>query len=170
MDGVRVLPDRRPRYSLWIKGRPRSDQAHGPATRYVEGIQAEAREQVQGPPLSSSTIDVEIIFGARGTRPDVDNVSKLILDAMRGIVYEDDKQLRAVKIVGLSLDQGFCARGSPEVYKRLLSGKEFLVNLYEGERETDVYLVEASTPETEKPSAVMLVIGRPTTVADSPAP
>ncbi len=127
MDGVRVLPDRRPRYSLWIKGRPRPDQAHGPATRYVEGIQAEAREQVQGPPLSSSTIDVEIIFGARGTRPDVDNVSKLILDAMRGIVYKDDKQLRAVKIVGLSLDQGFCARGSPEVYKRPLSGKEFLV-------------------------------------------
>jgi len=30
-----------------------------------------------------------------------------------------------------------------------------LVNIYEGERETDVYLIDANTPETEKPSLVM---------------
>jgi Holliday junction resolvase RusA-like endonuclease len=141
-------------------GLPRSYQSHGPATRYVEGIQAEARKQVQGPPLSSSTIDVEIIFAARGARPDVDNVSKLILDAMKGTVYNDDKQIRAVKIVGLRLDQGFRARGSPEVYKRLLPGNEFLVNIYDG-GEVDVYLVDSHTPEGEKPSLVMLAIARP---------
>jgi len=53
-------------------------------------------------------------------------------------------------------------------YNCLLSCKEFLVNIYEGERETDVYLVDASTPETEKPSLVMLAIAQPA-VTESPA-
>ena len=42
-----------------------------------------------------------------------------------------------------------------------------LVNIYEGERETDVYLIDANTPETEKPSLVTLVLGQP--AAASPA-
>jgi Holliday junction resolvase RusA-like endonuclease len=162
MDGVRVLPDRRPRFSLWIGGRPKSQRTRAPAW-YVEAVQAEARKQVQGAPLGSSTIDVEIIFTTRGPVLDVDNVPKRILDLLKGIVYNNDAQIRAVKSVGLRLDHGFRARGSPEVYKRLLSGKEFLVNIYEGERETDVYLVDASTPETEKPSVLMLSIAGPTT-------
>ena len=48
------------------------------------------------------------------------------------------------------------------------SGKEFLVNIYEGERGTDMNLVDASTPETEKPSLVMLTIAQPA-VTESPA-
>ena len=166
MDGVRVLPDRRPRLSLWIVGRPKSQRRRAPI-RYIEAVQAEARKHVQGAPLGSSTIDVEIIFTSRGAVLDVDNAPKRILDALKGIVYDSDAQIRAVKSVGLRLDQGFRARGSPEVFKRLLSGKEFLVNIYEGERETDVYLVDANSPETEKPSLVTLVLGQP--AAASPA-
>jgi hypothetical protein len=97
VDGVRVLPDRRPRLSLWISGRPKSQRTRAPV-RYVEALQAEARKQLQSGPFSSSTVDVEII---------------------------------------------------------------------EGERETDVYLVDANTPETEKPSLVTLVIGQ--SAAASPA-
>jgi len=164
MDGVRVLPDRRPRYSLWVQGRPLSSQSDNATARgYIERVQSEARRQVHGPPLDSTTTDVEIIFPTRGAALDVDNAPKRIIDALKGIVYESDAQIRAVKSVGLRLDQGFRARGSPDVYKRLLAGKEFLVNVYEGERETDVYLVDASTPETEKPSVLMLSIARPTT-------
>ncbi len=112
-------------------------------------------------------IDVEIIFATRGAALDVDNAPKRILDALKGIVYESDSQIRAVKSVGLRLDQGFRARGSPDVYRRLLSGKEFLVNIYEGERETDVYLVDANTPDAEKPSLLMLAVTGP---AIAPAP
>jgi Holliday junction resolvase RusA-like endonuclease len=164
---MRVLPDRRPRFSLWITGRPKSQRTRAPVW-YVEAVQAEARKQVQGAPLSSSKIDVEIIFATRGAVLDVDNAPKRILDTLKGIVYDNDAQIRTVKSVGLRLDQGFLARGSPEVYKRLLSGKEFLVNIYEGERETDVYLVDANTPETERPSLVMLAIAKPA-VTESPA-
>jgi len=167
VDGVRVLPDRRPRLSLWIDGRPKSQRTRAPVW-YVAALQAAARKQLQGGPFSSSTIDVEIIYATRGAVLDVDNALKRILDALKGIVYDSDAQIRAVKSVGLRLDQGFRARGSPDVYKRLLSGKEFLVNIYEGERETDVYLVDASTPETENPSLVMLAIPQPA-VTESPA-
>ena len=161
MDGVRVLPDRRPRYSLWIKGQPRSDQAHGPSTRYIERIREEAKSQIQGPPLSSSTrLDIEIIYSSRGVRPDVDNVSKLILDALKGIVYYDDSQIRAAKTVGLRLERGFRARGFDEPYKRLLRGEEFLVNVYD-EIEADVYLVDSKIPVNEKASVLTLVVARP---------
>jgi hypothetical protein len=131
-------------------------------------VQAEARKQFQGAPFSSSTIDVEIIFATRGAVLDVDNAPKRRLDALKGIVCDTDAQIRAVKSVGLRLDQGFHARGSPEVFKRLLSGKEFLVNIYAGERETDVYLVDANTPETEQASVLTLAITRPAAVSDSP--
>jgi hypothetical protein len=135
VDGVRVLPDRRPRLGLWIVGRPKSQRTRAPVRYAVL---------------------------------DVDNALKRILDPLKGIVYDSDAQIRVVKSVGLRLDQGFRARGSPEVFKRLLSGKEFLVNIYEGERETDVYLVDVSTPETGKPSLVMLSIAQPA-VTESPA-
>jgi len=93
-------------------------------------------------------------------------VAKPLLDALKGIVYHDDKQVRAVKVVGLRLDEGFHARGSLEVFKRLLPGGEFLVNIYEG-GEVDVYLVDSDTPKGEKSSGVMLTVARP--VGEPPA-
>jgi Holliday junction resolvase RusA-like endonuclease len=165
---VRGIPDRRPRYSPWIKGQPCSVQASGPSTRYVASVQEQARKQVQGPPLSSKRIDVEIISGARGARPEVDNVSKLLLDAMKGIVYNDDSQVRAVKIVALRLDEEFHARGTDKVFMRLLWREEFLVNVFEG-GEVDVYLVDSDTPADEKLSVVMLTAGRYEPVSEPPA-
>jgi Holliday junction resolvase RusA-like endonuclease len=132
---------RQPRYSLWIEGRPLSSAARK-FKGYVARIQAEARRQVQGrEPLKSKRIDIEIIFVTRQPG-DVDNKAKRILDALKGIVYHDDDQVRSVKSVGLSA-QGFVARGSPEVFKRLLHGNEFLVNVYVG-GEVDVHLVDAA--------------------------
>ena len=157
---MRAVPDRRPRYSLWIKGSPLSSQSDkSKAKFYVERIKAEARKQVQGPPLSSTRIDVEIIFATRETG-DVDNKPKRILDALKGIVYHDDEQVRSVKSVALKLREGFHARGSATVFNRLLLGQEFLVNVYEG-GEVDVHLVDSTTTGDEKSSVVMLSIGRP---------
>jgi Holliday junction resolvase RusA-like endonuclease len=156
---VRVLPDRRPRYSLWIKGPPLSSQSDkSKAKFYVERFKAEARKQVQGPPLSSTRIDVEIIFATREPG-DVDNKPKRILDALKGIVYDDDKQVRTVKSVALKLREGFHAQGFDKVFNRLLSGQEFLVNVYEG-GEVDVYLVDSTTPGDEKPSRLMLAVAQ----------
>jgi Holliday junction resolvase RusA-like endonuclease len=150
---VRAIPDRRPRYSLWMKERPLSSRSRN-FKGYADRIRAEARKQVQGPPLSSTRIDIEIIFATRGTG-DVDNVAKRILDAMEGVVYNKDEQVRSVKIVGLRLDRSFYARGFNAVFQRLLYGGEFLVNVYEG-GEVDVYIVDSTIPEGEKSGVVML--------------
>ncbi len=68
----------------------------------------------------------------------VDNAPKRILDAMEGIVYNKDEQVRSVKSVGLRLDRSLYARGFNKVFQR------------------DVYLVDSTTPGDEKPSVVML--------------
>jgi Holliday junction resolvase RusA-like endonuclease len=64
-------------------------------------------------PLTSYRIDVEIIFGAqnRNLRADVDNVAKLILDGPRGILYQDDRQVRSVRVVALPGDDAVKVRG-----------------------------------------------------------
>ena len=125
---VKVPSNRQLWYSLWIPGRPLSSRSKK-FKPYAERIKAEARKQVQGrQPLSSPRIGVEIIFATREPG-DVDNVSKRILDALKGIVYHDDNQVLSVNCVGLRLDHSFYARGSNTVFQRLLSGKEFLVNI-----------------------------------------
>jgi hypothetical protein len=91
----------------------------------------------------------------------------LILDALKGIIYHDDSQIRAAKTVGLRLEHGFRARGFDEPYKRLLRGGEFLVNVYD-EVESDVYLVDSKVPVGEKPSVLLLAIARP--VSETPVP
>lgn len=155
---VRAIPDRRPLFSLWIEGRPLSSRSKQPAG-YKERIRQAAVREISAP-TASSRLEIEIIFGARGHRPDVDNLGKHTLDALKGVLYADDAQVRTIKIVGLKLDESFHARGFKAVFDRLFAGKEFLVNVYEG-REVDVYLVDSSVPEDEPSGLVMLTIARP---------
>ena len=87
-------------------------------------------------PLESPRIDIEIIFAAkeRNLRADVDNVAKPILDALKDIVYQDDKQVRSVRIVALPLDDAFRLPGkaSEATLLRLLEAQEFMVVIREG--------------------------------------
>ena len=44
------------------------------------------------------------------SRPDCDNLAKLVLDAMNGLVYEDDKQIFGLRIVKMYAPPGRDAR------------------------------------------------------------
>ena len=120
--------------SFWVKGVPRSLAAQKKEA-YTALIQ-EAARAVFKKPAQSPRIDVEIIFAAkdRNLRADVDNVAKPILDALKGIVYDDDKQVRSVRIVALPLDDAFKLPGeaSQKSFARLLECQEFLVVVKEG--------------------------------------
>ncbi len=58
-----------------------------------EQYQWEARSQWKGPPLSGDIeVHITFYFGTK-RRADLDNFNKLALDALTGIVYEDDSQI-----------------------------------------------------------------------------
>lgn len=128
-----------PLFRIWVPGYPKSSQAdRRNLERYKEGIRIAARK-VATKPTKSRRLDVEIFFQAESLlRPDVDNIIKPILDALTGVLYEDDSQARSVKIIALpSLEEGAYGMSGQvkiDVLNRLMKHppKEFLINIYEG--------------------------------------
>lgn len=64
-----------------------------------ESYQWQAKSQWKSKPLTGDIdLRVELFFGDLRKR-DIDNYNKLILDALTGIVYEDDSQIQSLLIV-----------------------------------------------------------------------
>jgi len=85
--------------------------------------------------MRSHRIDIDIWFSAkRSVRADVDNIAKPVLDALKGVAYLDDRQVRSVRVVALPRDDAFVIESAPqEVIARLFSDEdEFVINVYEG--------------------------------------
>jgi crossover junction endodeoxyribonuclease RusA len=64
-----------------------------------------------------------------GNRPsvDVDNMSKPILDAMRNIVYGDDRQIVQAEIAHLKIGAAFAIMGvRPIIVNSIQSGNQFV--------------------------------------------
>lgn len=122
----------RPVLSIWVPGAPKSQQAKSRA-RYCAKIKVLAAAQAQHL-LRGSKIDIDILFGAknRSVRADVDNVAKPILDALKRVVYADDKQIRSLRVLAIASDESGRFSGSFYVHQRLMSCNEFLVNVYVG--------------------------------------
>jgi crossover junction endodeoxyribonuclease RusA len=59
----------------------------------------QARGQYHGTPLAVGLrLTATLYFGRRGKR-DADNYNKLVLDALTGIVWEDDSQIEDLRVV-----------------------------------------------------------------------
>ncbi len=75
--------------------------------QYQEYISVKAAEAMQGSKIFEGPIEVELRFYLKEPksknmkyplkRPDIDNLSKSVLDGMNGFVYNDDKQI--IKLV-----------------------------------------------------------------------
>ena len=63
--------------------------------RYIREVLAQYRERE--PIADCIELEVDLFFGDRRRR-DIDNFNKLILDALIGIVYEDDSQIMKLTI------------------------------------------------------------------------
>jgi hypothetical protein len=113
-------------YSIWVQGLPRS--AQGGLTRgYRERVQAAARA-VFASPLRSNGIEIVVLFvDAGGQRPDVDNALKLAMDAMKGIVYVDDRQVRSARAEAVPKD--LSPPSDHLTFAKLLEGREFLIRV-----------------------------------------
>ena len=129
---------REPIFRIW-PGRPKSLQAGKSNLKvYKELVRTAARETIPAP-TRSRRLDIEIFFQAESLlRPDVDNVIKPVLDALKGIAYEDDSQVRSVRITALPSTEdgayGITGPVSEDVFNRLTQHppKAFLINIFEG--------------------------------------
>ena len=76
-----------------VEGVPRSPSAAS-SPRWQEDVKAAATQQWNLPPVSTQVIVVITCFSFGPAPVDVDNMAKPILDALKGIVYYDDRPVR----------------------------------------------------------------------------
>jgi Holliday junction resolvase RusA-like endonuclease len=88
-----------PAYGFYAPCRPTYNSPKG-KEEYQKAIAEAARKEIERP-IEADDIEVEILYVT--TEPekslDVDNVGKPTLDALKGIAYIDDRQVRAIRIV-----------------------------------------------------------------------
>lgn len=78
-----------------MAGAPVSNQTRRGQRRrdWVEEVQQAARQEWGTKPPHVQAVEVAITYFYDDHSPDVDNIPKPILDALKGIVYEDDRQV-----------------------------------------------------------------------------
>lgn len=83
----------------WIKvpGRPVSAQATF-KRNHIDLIQRQGRQRFQAPWSIPISVQIFYVLHRRsGNTPDLDNLDKLVLDALKSIAYLDDAQIRSRK-------------------------------------------------------------------------
>jgi Holliday junction resolvase RusA-like endonuclease len=86
----------RPVYQLFVYARP-SNNGKSRAT-YVDAVRTQAKRRIDTP-IDSADVEVSMLYSSvRNSlqRLDIDNTLKPTLDALCGIAFTDDRQVRAV--------------------------------------------------------------------------
>lgn len=87
------------RYSFAVIGSPVSQQGSPKSKRqYQTKVAKAASNSVVSPIKDDERIKIEIDWFSEGfqNKPDVDNIIKLIQDALKGIVFVDDNQVESI--------------------------------------------------------------------------
>lgn len=103
-----------------VPGPPISNQRPGPnLTAWKASVAAEAKSQYGGKTILKDRLkEIIIIINFHlGPEPsvDVDNMSKPIFDALQGIVYEDDRQIRQAELTHVRIDAPFVFVGASKI-------------------------------------------------------
>lgn len=117
-----------PAYLIWVEQRPTKDGKGKQA--YFEAVWEAARSEIDRP-IITADIEVEIVYSTdvrKGERMDADNVSKSTLDALKGVAYDDDSQVRSATSTLFDRHQPSNISGLVEHMSRLFySGKPHVV-------------------------------------------
>jgi crossover junction endodeoxyribonuclease RusA len=106
-----------PLFEVCVHGRPVSAQsANRVALRNWKQVVAESvrRAWVWNGPLSDD-VSLDIVYYAEGVSGDLDNLLKPIQDALQGIAYNNDKQVRELKGARRDIDERYKVRFMPVV-------------------------------------------------------
>ena len=84
--------------------------------QYISAVRSEGRRIIPTP-IVANDIEVEIIYStsiSAGSRADVDNITKPTLDALVGIGFTDDRQVRSVTSTLFDKNKGSIVDGRVE--------------------------------------------------------
>ena len=126
----------RPAFRIWIEGIPLAVPSKRSRATYIARIR-EAAKPVVPYPSRSPSIDIDILFQRHTSLGlEADHIITPILEALKGMVYHDDRQVRSVRVIALPAEEASHLTGSLEspVFTRLLKEQppEFVINIYEG--------------------------------------
>lgn len=68
------------------------------ATRFIANLQKWARIAMDGRMPEPAYVEVRITFIFADERPDLDGPLKTVLDALQGITYRNDRQVRSLSV------------------------------------------------------------------------
>ena len=116
---------RRTEYRFMVPGPPVSFRSPK-AKAYKAKIRGIAKTLFDGP--ATREVEVRLDYFHRGRRPfDMDNVAKCVLDALTGIAYGDDQQVRLQVATGHRYDRAVSLAGVPvDIIKPLREHPEYL--------------------------------------------
>ena len=85
---------------IWINVPGPAKSAQGKSKkRYTSRIQDEARKHCQTPFAGEVTVLLFYVMNKnQGQEPDLDNLTKVVLDALKGIAYSDDHQISHFRV------------------------------------------------------------------------
>ncbi len=85
-----------PAYLVWVEERPTTSRGK---KMYYTAVQTAARSEIASP-ITTNDIEIEIAYVTdipKDVRMDADNVIKPTLDALEGVAYLNDRQVRSVR-------------------------------------------------------------------------
>jgi crossover junction endodeoxyribonuclease RusA len=131
-------------FEFVIEGPPVSQQTRRRARRqaWVDEVRRNAMSRwLAGEPPATGAISVEITHIFAGVAGDLDNLAKPVLDALKGLVYEDDRQVTDLTVRKRDLTRGLRAEISwPRFLEALNRGGEFLHVLVQAAPDQEVIL------------------------------
>jgi Holliday junction resolvase RusA-like endonuclease len=115
-----------PEYRVVVPGRARSFRSPH-AKSYKDSIRSMA-QRILSYPLSEPTVEVRVDYFHRSRRRvDMDNVAKCVLDALTGVAYMDDRQVRLQSATAYSLLSPVRILGGPvDLVKPLAQYDEYV--------------------------------------------
>jgi hypothetical protein len=130
---LEFLIERRP-LSLQTKNRERLQA-------WKEFVKSKAIEKWNSPLISNRYLHVSIVYLCDDSPPDVDNIVKPILDALVGLVYEDDEQIADVESHRRYLSDGIDTTNLPPLLQYgVLNGEECVYVKIEESQLLEIYL------------------------------
>jgi Holliday junction resolvase RusA-like endonuclease len=125
-----------PCYLIWIHHQPNLGKHK---QEYIQAVRESALKMIASP-IKTNDVEVEVLYStsiSRGSRADVDNITKPTLDGLVGAAFEDDRQVRSVTSTVFQRTEGNVIDGRVEHMGQLFYTKDkhvLLIGIYSDTR------------------------------------